>query len=1376
MSQIEDKSINQSRKRNEDILFSQSTHSIFAEDESNIKKLKALFDSVDVLLWSVKEYPNGELYYEKVNDIFAAVTGRRPSDYDGKPVIELGTEEDFQQIKHSLSVARKQGIYTYERRVGKPPEMRAFVIRIFPLPSEDGSCTYIGSGTDITDRVKAEEALKEEKERAQKYLDVAGVIMLVIDKEQKVSLINRKGCEILGYKEEDVIGKNWFDNFLPKRIREETKASFSKVGEGQQPVDYHENPVLTNLGVEKIILWHNVVLKDEAGNFIGLLGSGEDVTESKKTEKDLKRHMKSIEALYEISIDMSRATDLGDLISRTARLLNNNPDVLAGAIYLFEKDSFNVMLGKSFGALQSIYDDPAAVNSRDSFFKSILNNNEIFVDTIFSQEITDKEIGQRISAALRFNDSKLGFFSLVLKEIDYHTKNFFKLVASELERSISRKKSELELISTKQLLEKIAYTSPTFISVYDTKNQKMIFSNYSLLESLGYPAEEVTRISGLPDYGDKLNMYHPDDIKSLEEFDKKYSTLKDGEILEVQHRIKDFGGKWQWFRHLVGVFSRDENGLPVQSVNIFENITEKKKAEQELISTKQLLEKITYTSPTFISVFDIIEEKILFRNYSVLESLGYGSGEAEKISNLLHANRLFMYHPDDIKAINDHDAKLLTLKDREVIEVQYRIKDNKGEWQWFRHLSAVFLRDQDGYPIQSVNIFENITERKKAEQELISTKQLLEKITFTSPTFISVLEIESGKILFYNYSILESLGYTKEETDYLGSLIYEKREYMYHPDDLIRIRSFTDRFEKLKDREVNEVEYRIRAKNGHWNWFRHLAVVFQRNEAGHPVQTVNIFENITQRKNNEQELIATKQLLEKITESSPAIISVHDTESDNNIYQNRSMLSVLGYSEDEIIRITESQEGMYQLIHSEDRSVYDRFKGKIPSMKDGKSYPLEFRIKDHQGNWQWIRRLSSIFQRNDKGTPIQIVNIFENITDYKLAEEKLSRRNDQIIKQQAALLELSKMKNYELDEAFKHISEITSHASNAERVSIWLFNEEQQFLVCKDYYNVPFNIHESGFKLSTVDFSKLFQTVMRDVNSSYDEADFDIQSKEFIEKIIIPFGTASILTAPIRLHGDEIGYIIYEIKENLKSEWSVEEYDFVLSVSGFISMVLETAERIKAEKEIANSLKEKELLLREIHHRVKNNLQVISSLLYLQSKKIKDKQTLEVFIESQNRVKTMVLVHEKLYQSKDFIKINHSEYIRSLINSVYQSYMTNSEAVKLDLKVQNLYLNLDTTIHCGLIINELVSNSLKYAFPGERKGTIGVEFFQDNKDVYHLIVSDDGIGFPDGINFRETESLGLQLVLTLVEQLEGNIELDTSCGTAFKITFSSKKI
>lgn len=288
MSQIEDTSINPNINRNENNLYSHSSHSIFTEDESNIKKLKALFDNVDVLLWSVKEYSDGELYYEKVNDIFAAVTGRKPSDYDGKPVIELGTEEDFQQIKHSLSVAKKQGIYTYERRVGKLPEMRAFVIRMIALPGEDGSCFYIRSGTDITDRIKAEDALKEEKERAQKYLDVSGVIMLVIDKEQKVSLINRKGCEILGCKEEEIVGKNWFDNFLPKSIREETKKSFLTVQEGQHPVEYHENPILTNLGVEKIILWHNVVLKDEGGNFAGLLGSGEDVTKRKNAERDLK--------------------------------------------------------------------------------------------------------------------------------------------------------------------------------------------------------------------------------------------------------------------------------------------------------------------------------------------------------------------------------------------------------------------------------------------------------------------------------------------------------------------------------------------------------------------------------------------------------------------------------------------------------------------------------------------------------------------------------------------------------------------------------------------------------------------------------------------------------------------------------------------------------------------------------------------------------------------------------------------------------------------------------------------------------------------------------------------------------------------------------
>jgi len=227
--------------------------------------------------------------------------------------------------------------------------------------------------------------------------------------------------------------------------------------------------------------------------------------------------------------------------------------------------------------------------------------------------------------------------------------------------------------------------------------------------------------------------------------------------------------------------------------------------------------------------------------------------------------------------------------------------------------------------------------------------------------------------------------------------------------------------------------------------------------------------------------------------------------------------------------------------------------------------------------------------------------------------------------------------------------------------------------------------------------------------------------------------------------------------------------------TSFVAITKDITERKRAEEQIKASLKEKEVLLKEIHHRVKNNLQIISSLLHLQSRYIKDKQDLKAFKDSQNRVRSMALVHEKLYQSQDLARIDLAEYIRNLTTDLFRSYGVKSATIKLKINVGEVLLGIDTAIPCGLIINELVSNSLKHAFPAGREGEICIDLHSDNDDKFVLIVRDNGVGFPKDLDFRNTESFGLRLVRTLTDQLEGNIELDSNGGTTFKITFPELK-
>lgn len=206
------------------------------------------------------------------------------------------------------------------------------------------------------------------------------------------------------------------------------------------------------------------------------------------------------------------------------------------------------------------------------------------------------------------------------------------------------------------------------------------------------------------------------------------------------------------------------------------------------------------------------------------------------------------------------------------------------------------------------------------------------------------------------------------------------------------------------------------------------------------------------------------------------------------------------------------------------------------------------------------------------------------------------------------------------------------------------------------------------------------------------------------------------------------------------------------------------------ERKQAEEARKNELLLKEIHHRIKNNLQVISSLLYLQSKKVNDKVIGEMFKESQDRVKSMAIAHEKLYVSGDMGRINIKEYIRDITTSLFQSYELYSKSVKLSLIVDNILMDIDTAIPCGLIITELVTNSLKHAFSDGSNGRIFIEFHLEN-NKYKLVVGDNGKGLPKDFDIQKTETLGLKLITTLIKQIDGTIDLDRISGTMFTITF-----
>ena len=248
----------------------------------------------------------------------------------------------------------------------------------------------------------------------------------------------------------------------------------------------------------------------------------------------------------------------------------------------------------------------------------------------------------------------------------------------------------------------------------------------------------------------------------------------------------------------------------------------------------------------------------------------------------------------------------------------------------------------------------------------------------------------------------------------------------------------------------------------------------------------------------------------------------------------------------------------------------------------------------------------------------------------------------------------------------------------------------------------------------------------------------------------------------------------YEV-EMLKKNGSILNILTSASKNGqtISGMTMDITDQRKAQTQIKKSLKVKDMLLKEIHHRVKNNLMVISSLLNLQSRYIKDEASKSIFKDSQNRARSMALIHELLYQSHDLKRINFGTYINKLTNELFRVYVTDPTKIKLNMDINDIMLDINTAIPLGLIVNELVSNSMKHAFPNNKQGKIDIKFNLDNGN-YSMIVSDNGIGFPQHYNIENSDSLGLKIVNSLTEQIDGEIKIEMSEGTKFIINFKEE--
>jgi len=504
-----------------------------------------------------------------------------------------------------------------------------------------------------------------------------------------------------------------------------------------------------------------------------------------------------------------------------------------------------------------------------------------------------------------------------------------------------------------------------------------------------------------------------------------------------------------------------------------------------------------------------------------------------------------------------------------------------------------------------------------------------------------------------------------------------------------------------------------------------------------------VIRDITEQKKYETNLRSTQQTFKNIIENIPEAILLF---ANNKIlFANTEAYRMLNFDEKSIssvqlddLFINEHKEIFIKAInthHIDKKRVNEQVE--IKRLNSDEHIEVEFTLTNTLYNGE---RVSMIIMKD--------ISLINKLAVQRIRTEEVERTNQRL------MYEIHERKKTEklLEEQSLKLKAIIENSSNT---LIWTVDRSLKIKIFNEYFR---NIVKQLFDQ---EITKGFR-IMRFLLAYTDKQE---QLKIINQIKSVWKGTSTQIENKVIID-DKVYWFETFLNPIIDTEGNVVEISFVSH---------NTTDKKENEQEIISSLKEKEVLLKEVHHRVKNNLQVISSILSLQASYVTDENTINILQESQNRIKSMSFIHENLYQRDRFSSIDFSEYIFNLSNNLIHSYRIFDNLVELKFNMEQIHLSLDQAIPCGLIVNELVSNALKYAFSEHNKnGEISIELsIKENRII--LMIGDNGVGLPQDFDVEKTETLGLQLVLTLIDQLDAIIEIKRQDGTKYFITFDVLK-
>jgi PAS domain S-box-containing protein len=1358
------------------------------------RKFRAVFKSTFQFTWLLA--PDGAVL--EANQTALDLAGVEAGDVAGRLFWETGwwsvSPETEQQLREAIARAKAGETVRYEVEVpGKGDEALTLDFSLKPVFDFTGSVALlVAEGREITE---LKLALKERQRFFNNSLD----LMAVVDFNGYLILVNPAWEKTLGYSKEELEGKHCSE-FVHSEDWEAKKAAFEREMDSKEPALACETRWRCKDGSYRWLSWNCVPFPEEGLSY----GFARDITHRIQAQKALQKLNQELEIRVEERTNTLRALNqhlLSEIVERKRaerarreseerfrNLLETSSD------WVWEIDENAVCTYASPKVRDILGYEPEEVLGKTPFdFMPVPEAQR--VAGIF----TPIARAQQPFSCLEHTSTHCDGHLVVLESSGvpiFNSQGKFLGYRGMTRDITERKRAEAALRESEERYRLMAETATDMISRHTTEGV-YLYASPASRTLLGYEPEELVGSSA-------YEFFHPEDLAAVE---KSHTTILEvPDIYTVSYRIRRKDGSYIWFETTSRSVRDPDSGNVVELMAVSRDITDRKRVEEALRESEEKFRRVFQDAPIGMSLHDI-SGKGLQVNPVFCEILGYTESELKELTFYEFT------HPEDIDKEMPYIQECLRGEiSRYQMEKRYIKKS--GEIVWV-NLTVGMIRDGNGNPRYGLGMVEDISERVEVEERL----RLRDRAMAASSNGIIISDArQPDRPLIYVNSAFERMtGYSAAEVIGQNSLFLQRDET--NQPDLDKLRA------AIREGRDCSVVLRNYKKDGTLFW-NELSVSPIYDAGGNLSHFIGIQTDITERKQASEALQQAKAQLQAVLDAVPGLVSWIGSDL-RYIGVNRHLGATFNLAPEAFVgeeigfleRRPYFSELMRQFFAGADSQVSQEVTVDVggesrsylivaQKYDGGRAAAVGIDITDRKRMEEELRattsRLTALIQNLQAGVLVEndsrqiaVVNqefcamfgipappqalVGMNCAGAAEASKILFAEPEGFVRRVSEILQNQQVvTNEELGLADGRIFErdyVPIFVENNYSGHLWMYRDisgrkqaEAALHQAKDQLQAVLDA-VPGF-VSWIGADLRYIGVNRHLADAFDLTPEDLACEQlgfrknsphfvkFMRQFMASPEDAASLVIDIQVGGSTRNYLM-----------AVQKYQ---QGTAAVSVGIDITERKQTEERLRASLKEKEVLLKEIHHRVKNNLQVISSLLKLQSGYIKDKEALELFTDSYNRVRSMALIHEKLYQSQNLAQIDAADYIPNLVSNLFRSYSVSSDAINLKIEVENIWLDADTAIPCGLIMNELVSNSIKYAFPSGRTGEIMVKFFVTGEDKCCMIVRDDGAGMPPDFDLEEAESLGLQLVWNLTGQLGGDIELSSEGGTSFKITFPRK--